>query len=90
VDDKGHIRSTAEADAALESAALQYVLALHPAQTSFDELLRELGNGADEFSRRDAVERAVRDLTAAGLLQRSGPLVLPTRAALRFDELLGS
>lgn len=88
MDDEGHIRSTAGADAALESAVLQYVLSLHPARAGFDELLRELGEDAD-FARRDAVERAVRDLAGAGLLRRDGAVIAPTRAALRFDELLG-
>jgi hypothetical protein len=85
----GHIRSSAQEDAATESAVLQYILALHPAQTSFDELLREFDQEPGDFARHDAIERAVRDLTSAGLLQRNGRFVLPTRAALRFDELLG-
>ncbi len=89
MDDKGHIRSSVEEDATIESAVLQYVLALHPAQTSFDELLREVVGDPEDFARRDAVERAVRDLTGTGLLHRNGPFVAPTRAALRFDELLG-
>jgi predicted transcriptional regulator len=84
VEESDDIRSTAGEDAALESAALQQVLGLHPAAITLEELARELG----EESRADAVERAVRDLVAAGLLHRSGSLVLPTRAALRFDELL--
>lgn len=77
------IRSTAAEDAALESAALQQVLALHPATITLEELARELGE-----EDADSIERAVRDLVAAGLLRSSGSLVLPTRAALRFDELL--
>jgi hypothetical protein len=84
VEENENIRSTAEQDAALESAALQQVLALHPATLSLDELVRELGEEDDA----EPVERAVRDLAAAGLLRRSGDMVLPTRAALRFDELL--
>jgi len=84
LEESAHIRSTAEEDAALESAVLQQVLALHPATLSLDELVRELGEEDDA----EPVERAVRDLTAAGLLRRSEDLVLPTRAALRFDELL--
>jgi hypothetical protein len=40
-------------------------------------------------SRSDAIERAVRDLVGVGLLFRSEGLVLPTRAALRFNEILG-
>jgi DNA-binding IclR family transcriptional regulator len=82
VDDRGNIRSTTEEDAALESALLQQVLALHPAAVTIGELARELGESDD------ALGRAVRDLVAAGLLHRSDALVLPTRAALRFDELL--
>lgn len=78
------IRSTAGEDATLESALLQLLLALHPTALTFEEIVRELGEEED----LDAVERAVRDLDAAGLLRRSDNLVLPTRAALRFDELL--
>lgn len=78
------IRSTAREDAVLESALLQLVLALHPTALTLEEVVRELGEDGDV----DAVERAVGDLAAAGLLKRSGTLVLPTRAALRFDELL--
>jgi predicted transcriptional regulator len=83
VEERENIRSTAEEDAALESAVLQQVLSLHPTTVTLEELAREL---REEDG--DAMERAVRDLVAAGLLHRSEALVLPTRAALRFDELL--
>jgi hypothetical protein len=86
---KDDIRMTAEEDRAEESAVLQHVLALHPAAVTIEELVRELDPDRDSFSQRDAVERAVRDLAGAGLLHRSDALVLPTRAALRFDQLLG-
>ena len=89
MDDQGQIKSSAGEDARIESAVLQYVLAFHPVRTSFEELLREFDQGSGDFAQRDAVERAVRDLVGAGLLQRSDRLVLPTRAALRFDQLLG-
>jgi hypothetical protein len=81
--------STTEEDAATESAVLQQVLALHPSSLTVAELHLALG-GAEEdgFAASDAIERAVRDLVAAGLLHRSESLVLPTRAALRFDQLL--
>jgi len=82
VDDREDIRSTAEEDAAMESALLQYVLALHPAAVTLEELARELGET------RDDVARAVRDLVGTGLLNNSDALVLPSRAALRFDELM--
>lgn len=82
MDDRENIHSTAEVDAAMESALLQQVLALHPAAVTLEELTRELGE------ERDDVDRAVRDLVATGLLHRSESLVLPSRAALRFDELM--
>lgn len=83
------IRRTSDEDRATESAVLQHVLAIHPTAITIDELARELGSGGDSFAERDAVERAVRDLLGSGLLHRSDSLLLPTRAALRLDELLG-
>jgi hypothetical protein len=82
------IRTPAEEDAAIEASVLQQLITLHPVHLTLEELLRELGIEPDEFARRDAVERAVRDLVAAGLAHRLEEFVLPTRAALRFDELL--
>jgi hypothetical protein len=82
-------RLPSEADAVVEAAVLQQLLFLHPVQLSLEELLRELAGGEEDFDERDAAERAVRGLTAAGLLHRSGELLAPSRAALRFDELLG-
>jgi hypothetical protein len=78
--------TTRDADRVTESAAMR--LQLHPIQVTVDELVRELvGEGAG-FAARDSVERAVRDLAAAGLLHRSDELLMPTRAALRLSELL--
>jgi hypothetical protein len=82
------IRTPADEDAATETAVLQQLLFLHPVQLSFDELLRELTGDESDFAERDAVERAVHDLAAVGLLHRNGKLLVPTRAALRCDELL--
>lgn len=82
MDDREDIRSTAGEDAAMQSALLQHVLALHPAAVTLEELTRELGEA------RDDIDRAVRDLVGAGLLNQSESLVLPSRAALRFDELM--
>lgn len=84
------IRGTGAQDAVLESAVLQQVLALHPTVMTIAELAREMGESEKRSPARDAIERAVRDLTGAGLLHSSDSFVLPTRAALRFDELLGS
>ena len=52
-----------------------------------DQLIPELSDPED-FSERDRIERAVRELVKAGLLFRSECGVLPTRAALRAYELL--
>jgi len=76
-------------DATTEAAVLRQLLALHPVQLTLEELVREVADDPDEFAAADAVGRAVRELNAASLVHRSGDLVLPSRAALRSDELLG-
>lgn len=75
-------------DEGVESAVLRQLLDLHPTQLTLAELSREMGGECGDFAERDAVERAVRELTAAGLLRRGKEFVVPTRAALRFSELL--
>ncbi|MET0557793.1 MAG: hypothetical protein ABW065_03865 [Solirubrobacterales bacterium] len=80
--------TTADDDAAIESALLQQVIALHPTQVTVEELVRELAGETSGFTERDAIERAVRDLSATGLLHHREGFVVPTRAALRFSELL--
>jgi hypothetical protein len=75
-------------DAVTESAVLQRLLDLHPVLITGAELVREVGGESADFAERDAIERAVRDLTGAGLLHRHDTFVIPTRAALRFSELL--
>ena len=77
-------------DARVESALLQRVLDLHPTQVTAAELIRDLAGEDADFGARDAVERAIRELTGAGLLHRSEDgLLTPTRAAVHFGELLG-
>lgn len=76
-------------DAATESAVLQQVLHVHPIQVTLAELIREIGGEAPDFAERDAIERAVRDLAGVGLLHSHDQFISPTRAALRFNELLG-
>jgi hypothetical protein len=88
MEEREETRSTADVDATIESALLQLVLELHPASLTLAELVREMGEEAGGPAGRDAVERAVRDLVAAGLLHHGDAFVLPTRAALRFDQLL--
>jgi hypothetical protein len=83
------IRTPAREDAIVQAAVLRRLLTLHPIQLTLAELVREIIAGAGDFAPQDAVERAVRELAAAGLVNRSGHVVLPSRAALRFDELVG-
>jgi hypothetical protein len=82
-------RTTWAEDEGVESAVLHQMLDLHPTQLTLAELRRELmGGDRGSFAERDAVERAVRDLAAVGLLHQGEDFVAPTRAALRFSELL--
>ena len=67
----------------LEHGLLHEVLARHPAQLTFDELVRALGE------ERFLVEDAVTALVGAGLLHRHGDFIVASRAAVRFDELGG-
>lgn len=87
MNDSNDSRTTLVEDDDFESAVLRQLLDLHPTRLTVSELTRELGDGGD-FAERDALERAVRDLAAVGLLHRSEEFVAPTRAALRFSELL--
>jgi hypothetical protein len=89
VDRTDDIRNPAQEDATIEAAVLGQVLSLHPLQITFDELLRDVAGEPGDFAERDAVERAVRELAGAGLLHRNDDFVLPSRAALRFNELFG-
>lgn len=88
-EEMGDISTPAEEDARNEAVVLRWLLALHPVQVTFDELLREVCEEPDDFAQHDAIDRAVRDLAVAGLVHRNGEFVVPSRAALRFDELLG-
>jgi len=81
-------RSPSAQDTTVEAAVLRQLLALHPIQLTVGELAREIGE-TEDFTQTDSVERAVRELVAAGLAHRTGEVVIPSRAALRLDELLG-
>jgi len=89
MDSMKEIRNPAAEDKAIEAAVLRQLLALYPAQLTVEELNREIAGEEGDFALVDAVERAVRELAAAGLVHRNGEVVLPSRAALRLDELFG-
>lgn len=79
--------SPAAEDLKNERAILAHVVETFPDTLRLSDLLRELGDPKD-FSERDAIERAVRELVGGGLLFRCEGAVLPTRTALRAYELL--
>ena len=81
-------RTTWAQDEGVESVVLRQLLELHPARLTLEELTRELAGSRGGFAERDAVQRAVRELDAAGLLHEGTEFVAPTRAALRFSDLL--
>jgi hypothetical protein len=79
--------TTAQQDAYDQAMALREVLLIYPELLTLAELVRLRTVASTEFSDCDRVMRAVRDLTACGLIHRCGELVLPTRAAVHFDSL---
>lgn len=83
------IRTPIAQDTAIESVVLRQLLALHPIQLSVGDLSREISGETSDFAQADAIERAIRELAAAGLVHHMDSLVIPSRAALRLDELLG-
>jgi hypothetical protein len=74
-------------DAKTERLVLAFLIAEYPVQLTIAELSLAL-NDREDFAGRDAVERAMRELVAAGLLHRKGAFVAPTRAALYFARLV--
>jgi hypothetical protein len=82
--------TTFDDDEREQRAVLRQVLEHHPAALTREELTREMtGGGSTAFADVDAVERAVRELAAAGLLHRpdEDEMVRPTRPAVRYFEL---
>lgn len=76
----------ASEDGRTERAVLALLLDEHPTRLTFAELMLALDD-CDGFAKEDAVDRAVRELTAVGLLRREGAFLAPTRPALYFDGL---
>ena len=73
-----------------QGVVLIHVLTLHPAHLRPVELVREVTAGSAEFEEADRFERAARDLVAVGLLFLGGEMLVPTRAALRFNEIVAA
>jgi hypothetical protein len=81
--------STAAQDLHDQGVVLIHVLTIYPTHLRLLELIREITAGSADFTEGDRIERAVRELIGFGLLFRCEGVVLPTRSALRFNEILG-
>jgi hypothetical protein len=70
-----------------QQAVLSMLLDAHPGHLSIEEVVSGMTDRPEEFSARDAINNAIRDLVGAGLLHRHGTFVFATRAAVRFEQL---
>ena len=77
------LSDAAREDAQTQHAVLGTVLDQLPCLLTVPELVREIGP-----NERDAIERAVTDLSGAGLLRCEGDSVLPSRAAMHSAFLV--
>jgi hypothetical protein len=77
-----------EEDEIMERSVLTQALLLHPAQLTILELALRVERDL-RHCEQDAVERAVRELSRDGLVLCDCRRIAPSRAAVRFDELLG-
>jgi len=80
---------SADDDLQDQALVLDQLLVHWPTHLQEADLQRELQLGEDDFDRRDRIDRAVVSLHWAGLALRSGPVVIPTRAALHYHRLSG-
>jgi hypothetical protein len=72
-----------EEEAMVGRAVLALVVSLHPtSRLTISELARELSKSPEDST----VERVVRDLVGAELLQIDGPYVVPTQAAIYLEQ----
>jgi hypothetical protein len=83
----GHCLPPNPGDRKTETAVLALLIAEHPTRLSMEELVLVLHADPDRGDPEDAAERAVCELTGAGLLHREGRFLTPTRAALYFSRL---
>ena len=80
--------TTAAQDLHDQGVVLIQVLTIYPTQLRTLDLVHEITAGSADFTEGDRIERSVRELIGVGLLFRCEGVILPTRAALRFDEVL--
>jgi hypothetical protein len=80
--------TTGDEDDRDQAAIFRDILFIYPEPITLEELILKMTVTSTEFGERDRVERAVRDLIAAGLLyRREDDLLLPTRTAVTSYRL---
>jgi hypothetical protein len=77
----------AEADRQIERAVLAYLIDQHPSQLTIPALSQALNEPGGDSGGNDAVERAVRELNRAGLIDCRNGRAVPTTAAIYFARL---
>lgn len=77
-----------ELDRQTQHAVLQFVLSSDPAMLSDEEVVTGVASDPEDFVERDSVMRALRDLSASGLLHHRNGFAQATRAASRAAQLL--
>ena len=71
-----------------EGAVLAQIIETYPGQVRQPELVSEMSGGKVDLAWNIRISDTVRELCGVGLLFRSGPVILPTRAAIRAYEVL--
>lgn len=71
-----------------EGIVLMHVLDLHPVNLIVPQLVSGLTAESEDFAEGDRYARAVRDLVSVGLLRIHRGLIVPTRPAIRFNEIM--
>jgi len=86
-DEGGELSEVAREDARWQGRVLSLVLSEDPLELSEREALAALLSAEASWEERDGLERAIKELKAAGLLRDCPSLLLPTRAARHFASL---
>jgi hypothetical protein len=71
-----------------QGIVLMHVLDLHPVNLIVPQLVTGLTADTEDLAEGDRYARAVRDLVGVGLLRIHRGLIVPTRPALRFNEIM--
>jgi hypothetical protein len=80
-------RSPTQEEVRTQRQILQLILDAYPELFSEGDLEREMLAHPHGFGDRDAIARAVFGLVTVGLMHCCGPIIVPTRAALRLRDM---